>query len=330
MPFNQALRKNSHVLWTISMVQDQNPTTQTKEEFSQMSQDVIETQNIQSLSLCLASELQRFRIMIEYGFNESAALSMCQQLESQWHENNTASLQKLNTSKNFSFLTWKEFLAWPDYANTLYSIEKWYKEDREFRHDVDGRIRQARENFSVAAKIQDPNEQTALLKKYLFEECAFQKFAASKGFKYELYKTPMSRAMRRVKRNTDFVASGILTEIYFTQFNPIVKKQTSNMYSFSGEQSQSPIRQETMEVENKNSFLPVFNKKSPPASPPLEHSPSTRVAEFIEKTLAMLPPAQQQKGIEALLKFTTKELIPLCYDSSVNVHYENNVQVLKI
>ena len=40
MPLNQPLRKNSNVLWTISLIQDQNPEAETKSEISDMTNDV--------------------------------------------------------------------------------------------------------------------------------------------------------------------------------------------------------------------------------------------------------------------------------------------------
>ena len=70
MPLNQALKKNSNVLWTISIIQDLTPEAQTKSEFTEMANDVLNTAAIDGVTLCLADNLQRFRLMIEqiFGF----------------------------------------------------------------------------------------------------------------------------------------------------------------------------------------------------------------------------------------------------------------------
>lgn len=299
MPLSQTLRKNSYVLWTISIVQDQNPEAQTKSEFSEMTNDVLTTSTINRVTLCLADNLQRYRLMIEHGMSEEEAIAECQKMAHQWHEDNAVELEKLKDTKKLSFLTWGEFLAWPEYEDTLKKLEAWYKENREFRNDVDGRIRQVADNISVDAKISNPVQQTELLKRYLFEECAFQKFAASKGFEYELYKTSMSKSMRRVKNNVDFVPRGYLVEVHFTQFNPALKKPITNGYSISQE---------------KESFSQIFTP-----SKSVDISISIKFSEFIEKTLQMLPPKEQEKAVEALMKFTTQEILPLYYSNSSNL-----------
>lgn len=308
MPFNQSLRKNSHVLWTISVVQDNDPSAQTKSEFSEMAQDVLSTDTIDRVTLCLADNLQRFRLMIKDGISEEEATKECQKMALLWHNDNSATLDKLKDEKKLSLLTWQEFLEWPDYANTVLELEKWYKENRDFRNDVDGRIRQARESIGNDAKISNPIEQTVLLKRYLFEECAYQKFAASKGFNYEIYKTPMSKAMRRVKRNTDFVPSGVMVEIYFTQFNPSAKK------------NRQTNENQIMPKLDENTFSSSLFKKAPiKATQNIDANICSKFGKFIEKTLELLPPLQQEKAIEELLKFTTEEIIPLCYKKPNNV-----------
>lgn len=304
MPLSQTLRKNSNVLWTISIVQDQNPDEQTKSEFSEMANDVLTTDTISKVTICLADNLQRYRLMIKDGLTEQEAIAQCQIMTAQWKVNNANNIQKLSEIKKLEFLTWEEFLSWPDKEATLEKLENWYKENREFRNDVDGRVRQAAANIGNDAKITNPVQQTELLKKYLFEECAFQKFAASKGFDYELYKTPFNKAMRRVKNNTDFVPRGFMVETHFTQFNPALKKLHKNGYT---------IHQE------KESFSPVFNKIPINPATSIELSISVKFSEFIEKTLQMLPPYEQKKAVEALMKFTAQEILPLYYSSNASI-----------
>lgn len=296
MPLSQTLRKNSNVLWTISIIQDQNPNAQTKSEFAEMANDVVSTDTIKNVTLCAADNLQRFRLMIHHGISEEEAIQECQRMSNQWCMDNIESVEKLKC-KNISFLGWQEFLEWPERSNTLLELEKWYKENRDFKNAIDGRTRQAGENISPDAKISNPVQQTELLKKYLFEECAFQKFAASKGFDYELYKTQPCKAMQRVKNNIDFVPRGYMVGIHFTQFNPS-KKNTSN---------ERPI------LSEKESFAPVFNKISEKLPVAIELSLPVKVAEFIEKTFQILPHKEQEKAFEALIKFTTQEILPLCY-----------------
>lgn len=294
MPLNQSLRKNSNVLWTISIIQDQNHNAQTKSEFAEMANDVINTDTIKNLTLCAADNLQRFRLMIEHGINEEEAILECQKMSNTWFMDNIVSIEKLK-EKNLCILKWEEFVEWPEYKNTILEIEKLYKENKEFRNDVDGRLRQARENISSDAKISNPVQQTDLLKKYLFEECAFQKFAASKGFDYELYKTPMSKAMRRIKNNTAFVPQGFMVEVHFTQFNQQAKNHKNNGYINSSE---------------KESFSPIFNKPPTRQDLTVDISISIKFAEFIEKALEMLPQKEKEKAVEELMKFTIQEILP--------------------
>ena len=163
MPLNQPLKKNSNVLWTISIIQDQNPDAQTRAEFSDMANDVLNTETIKRVTLCLADNLQRFRIMIEHGLSEEEAITECKKLADSWHKDNTIALEKLKETKNLSILTWQEFREWPEYSKTLEDLERFYKENTEFRRAVDGRVRQAGENISVNAKISNPVQQTELL-----------------------------------------------------------------------------------------------------------------------------------------------------------------------
>lgn len=308
MPLSQTLRKNSNVLWTISIIQDQAPESQTKSEFSEMTNDVLNTHTINRVTLCLADNLQRFRFMIRDGMNEIDAISACQKMADAWRQDNSEALEKLKETKNLSFITWEEFLAWPEYASTLEKLEGWHKENKDFRNSVDVRVKQVREGLGNDVKISNPVQQTELLKKYLFEECVFQKFAASKGFDYEIYKTAPCQSIRRVKNNTDFVPGGFMKEIYFTQFNQNVKNNVS-------------INQPSIRVE-KDSFSPVFSKRPSQYSLNVEISISSKFAEFIDKTLQMLPAKEQERAVEALIKFTTQEILPLCYS--------NNPETLKI
>jgi len=303
MPLNQSLRKNSNVLWTISIIQDQNPEAQTKSEFAEMANDVLNTSTVNRVTLCLADNLQRFRLMIEHGLSEEEAIAECQKMAQQWHQDNAVELEKLKDAKKLSFLTWEEFLAWPDRDETLKKLEALYKENRDFRNDIDGRVKIAREKLANDVKVSNPVRQTELLKRYLFEECAFQKFAGEKGFDYELYKTQTSKAMRSIKNNTDFVPGGFMKEIYFTQFNQNVKNNVAI--------NQPSIREE------KESFSPLFSKANTRNT--IDIPIPIKVAQFMEKTLQMLPPKEQEKAFDAIIKFTTQEILPLCYINNTGV-----------
>lgn len=315
MPFSQPLRKNSHILWTISLIQDIHPDAQTKIEFNEMTEDVISNASVETVTLCLAVELQRFRFMILENISETEALKKCEQLKDQWHQDNPAALKKLQEAKKVLTLTWKEFLAWPQYEETMKAVQGWYESSRDFRHDVDGRIRQELENTQATAKLGDIHEKTKLLKQYLFEECAFQKFASTRGFAYELYKTPMNKAMRRVKKNTDFVPPGVMTEIYFTQFAPSHRNASPNSRStaaISSNQSNNlpNISFSSLAVQQSAAFAPIFSQ--PIVSVPVHALPiDLTVAEFIEKTLRLVPVEMRVQAIEKLLKFTLQEILPL-------------------
>ena len=343
MPFNKPIRKNSHILWTVSLIQDLTPDAQTKSEFDEMVSDVLNSDTIDKTTLCLADNLQRFRLMIKDGLTEEEATIKCQEMAKIWQEDNAESLTKLKESKNLSILTWDEFLNWSEYGSTINAIEELYKEDRKFRHDIDGRVRDELKKIKSDVKITDPTQQTELLKKYLFEECAFQKFASTKRFEYELYKRPFTPAARRIKADTNFVPPGFMEELYFTQFStppknkpenkPIVQNynttpslipygnipvgidfppmwRTTQQYYFPAESS----------FNNRNSFTPIFNNNSKTTeskdsvnSSDYKSADQIRIefSEFLEKSLKMLPEKEQKKAIDSLFKFTVNEILPL-------------------
>jgi hypothetical protein len=184
-----------------------------------MVEDVVNTDTIDKTTLCLADTLQRFRFMIKDGLTEEEATIKCQEMAKTWHADNAKSLEKLKDSKKLSILTWDEFLNWSEREKTVKDVELFYKENNKFSRDVDGRVRQELNKISNDAKITDRTQQIELIKRYIFEECAFQKFASSKYFDYELYKNPFPPAARDIKNNTDFVATGVMVELYFTQFS---------------------------------------------------------------------------------------------------------------
>lgn len=334
MPINQALKKNSHVLWSISLIQDITPDAQTKDEFVNMLDDILATDTIDKVTLLIADHLQRFRFMIEDNCSEQEAIAKCDQMAKTWHADNAQSLEKLKANKNLSFLTWDEFLKWPEYEKTVKSVETWYKENAKFKHDVDGRILQELKKIKVDAKITDPTKQTELLKKYLFEEYAFQKFASFKRFNYELYKNPMPPAMRRIKANSEFVPPGFMTELHFTQFNSPPKKTNfipvnrSNFNSLANVPMGLDFPTNFAELPNfnaKSSFGSVFNNhqianegKEPKHSNGFKSCEQRRaeVSEFIDKTLKLLPEKEQENAMATLVKFMTQEIIPLYYNGS--------------
>lgn len=344
MPFNQAIRKNSHILWTISLIQDITPDAQTKAELAEMVEDVISTETIDKTTLCLADNLQRFRFMIQDGLTEEEATIKCQEMAKTWHADNAESLAKLKESKKLEILTWDEFLNWPDYEKTVKDVERFYKENNKFSRDVDGRVRQELNKIKSDAKVTDRTQQIELLKKYLFEECAFQKFASSKYFDYELYKNPFTPAMRDIKNNENFVNPKCMVELYFTQFNsppknkPENKPVVQNYYTPTNliPYGNIPVgidlppmwtTTKTYHYPPKSSYGSVFNNQSPPQQPKeyinfgsVKSAEQNRLefAEFIEKSLKMLPEKEQKKAIESLVKFTVNEIIPLAYTNDTN------------
>ena len=347
MPLSQPVRKNSHILWVISLIQDITPEAQTKAEFAEMVNDVVVTDNADKITLCLADTLQRFRFMIKDGLTEEEATIKCQEIAKTWQADNAESLTKLKESKNLSILTWDEFLNWSDYEKTVKDVEIFYKENTKFRSDVDARVRQELNKISHEAKITDPTHQTVLLKKYLFEECAFHKFAASKRFNYQLYKNPLPPSIRGIKQNTNFVPPGFMDDLHFTQFNFTPKKQplvqNNNVINERIPYGNIPVGidfppmwrtqpqyyfpAESSYTNNRNSFSPVFSSSPPKqnGSPPkqtdftdVKTAEQSRIefAEFIEKSLKMLPEKDQKKAIESLVKFTTNEILPLFYNNT--------------
>jgi|SRR5271166_1060159 len=342
MPFNQAIRKNSHILWTISLIQDRHPDAQTKTEFAEMGKEILESPNIDKLTICLADKLQRFRFMIEDGLTEEQATDKCQEMADRWYVDNGDYIETLVKSKNPQLLSWDEFLMWSEYGNTVKNVERLYKENNKFSRDVDGRVRQELNKISHESKITDRTQQIELIKRYIFEECAFQKFASSKYFDYELYKNPFPPAARDIKNNTDFVSPGVMVELYFTQFSSTPKNKSENKTV----PQNSPIPTNLIPYGNipcgidfppmwtttktyhypaKSSYESVFTSQSPPkhskeyiniVSIKSAEQRRAEFAAFIEKTLQLLPEKDQEKAIESLVKFTTNEIIPLCYTTS--------------
>lgn len=339
MPLNQNLKKDSKVLWTISVIQDQTPTAQTKAEFAEMANDVVNTPNVTNLTICLADNLQRFRLMINHGFTEEEATIECQKLSAQWHIDNAESVESLKKSKNLSILTWQEFLNWPEKDKTIAEVEKIYDQNKDFRNDFDTRIRQVRDSLKNP-KISNVIEQNSLLRKYLIEELAFQKFCASKGFNYEIYKTQCCKSMRRIKNNSDFVPMGLMREVFFTQFDPKTKAIKNNTQpttqpilcgldfppTYLQKTTVYTPSQRDREAAAKASFSPVFsNTVKQTESNELKNndvnmsSRERKVSELIEKTLNLIPIIHQEKAIQELLKFTTEKLMPLCYVETTRI-----------
>jgi hypothetical protein len=262
--------------------------------------DVLTTDTIDKTTLCLADNLQRFRFMIKDGLTEEEATIKCQEMAKTWHADNADSLAKLKESKKLEILTWDEFLNWSEYDHTMQQVESLYKSNRTFRKEVDGRLRQEFKNIQADAKLTDPQQQAELLKRYLLEECAWEKFAASKRFDYEAYKNPFSPAMRYIKNNNDFVPYGLMIELYFTQFNP-TKSITNDFVS-----------------KENGAYSPIFSKKPIKYQQESESCAAVKISEFIEKTIRLLPTNQQEKAAEALFKFTTQEIIPMYYQNATN------------
>jgi tRNA-dependent cyclodipeptide synthase len=317
MPLNQALRKNSHVLWSISLIQDVSPEAQTKAELAEMANDVISTESIDRVTMCVADHLQRFRFMIQDGLTENEAIEKCDKMAVDWRETNTETLSKLTENKKLSFITWAQFRSSTSYEATVKEISGLYQQNREFRNDVDGRIRQELKNIKPDAKITDNSQQISLLKQYLFEECAFQKFCSMQRFNYELYKTPMNKAMRRIKNNSEFVAPGCMVEVHFTQFNPSAKKNTVVLSKINPNEIDS-----SSSSTSARSYAPVFNspkntskneQKNEPVSPN-----EKKVANFIELTISLLPIEHRENAIKALIQFTNQKIIPLSYENNPN------------
>lgn len=315
MPLSRNLPRNSHILWLISLIQDTSPQAQTKAEFSEMTNDILDNDAVEKITLCIGSTLQRFNMMLRYGITEEEAIEKCKSLEAQWYLDNPKSVDALKEKKNLVILKWDEFREWPEYEKTVKMVEDLYLKDHKFKRDVDGRIKQELEKIGNTAKIEDPTKRTELLKKYLFEESAFQKFSASKGFRFELYKSPFPPPAKRIMSNSDFVPPGSLSEIHFTQFNGSFKKHLRIVNSFNEQEIDSSSNTTTS-----HSFKPVFKeiKESNNHDISQNGSPEKKFANFIESTLGLLPPDQRLNAIKDLIQFTTQKIMPLCYATSTN------------
>lgn len=211
-----------------------------------------------------------------------------------------------------------------------------YLKDNKFKRDADGRIKQELEKIGNRAKITDPTKITELLKKYLFEESAFQKFVASKGFRFELYKKPLPPAAKRIISNSDFVPPGFLAEVYFTQYHNTPKNNPVKQTVMQQYPSQAlnipigldfPVSFDSLPKRHgsKNAgFGSVFDppKKSNDvkeySSIPLGESPEKKVANFIESTIGLLPQEHRANAIKALIQFTNQKILPLSYENNTN------------
>lgn len=314
MPLSRNLPRNSHILWLISLIQDTSPQAQTKDEFSEMTNDILGNDAVEKVTLCIGSTLQRFNMMVRYGCTEEEAIEKCHALEAQWHQDNPIAIENLKEKKNLVILKWDEFRAWPDYGKTVKMVQELYLKDHKFKRDVDGRIKQELEKIGSKSKIEDPTKRTELLKNYLFEESAFQKFAASKGFRFELYKSPFPPPAKRIMSNSDFVPPGSLSEIHFTQYNNNHKNHLRIISSTTERELDSST------TTTSHSFTPIFKASPKPNDNEIiqSGSPEKKCANFIESTLSLLSPEQRLSAIKDLIQFTTQKIIPLCYEPSTN------------
>jgi hypothetical protein len=295
MPLSRNLPKNSHVLWLISLIQDTSPGAQTKAEFAAMTADILSNEYVDKITICVGDTLQRFRFMIRDNCSEDEAIEKCHALSNQWYLDNPESLEKLKASKQLLLIKWDEFLAWPDREKTVQKVEDLYRKDEKFRRDVDGRIKQEMAKYHDA-KITNPTRQTELLKKYLFEESAFLRFAAEQDFKHVLYKMPFPPAIKRVLSNSDFVAPGFMVEVNFTQFKSSPKPEVSN---------------------EKAAFQPVLSHALPSRHKHDNKSPTRKVSEFIESAIELLSDEQKTYAVKALIEFTNQQIIPLSYKATI-------------
>lgn len=295
MPLSRNLPKESHVLWLISLIQDTNPGAQTKTEFSEMVSDVVSNEYIDKVTICIGDTLQRFRFMIRDNCSEFAATEKCHALSAQWNLDNPEALNKLKENKQLSILKWDEFLAWPEQEKTIKAIEELYRKDDKFKRDVDGRIKQEMAKYQDA-KITNPTRQAELLKKYLFEESAFLKFAAEQDFKHVLYKMPFPPAIKRVLSNSEFVAPGFMVEVNFTQFKASPKPEVSN---------------------EKAAFQAVLSNPLASRHKHDNKSPTRKVSEFIESAIELLSDEQKAYAVKALIEFTNQQIIPLSYKTNI-------------
>jgi len=322
MPLSRNLPHKSHILWLISLIQDTSPEAQTKAEFSEMTNEIIKNECVEKITLCIGDNLQRFRFMIQNNCTESEGIEKCQQLSRQWHIDNEKSIELLKEKKNLVIIKWDDFLTWPDYEKTVKAVEELYLKDNKFKRDVDGRIKQELEKLTNTAKITDPTKRTELLKRYLFEESAFEKFVASQQFKFQLYKKPLPPAIKRIISNSDFVPPGYLSEVYFTQYNHVAQNISNNMPS---QQFSSPLNipvgidfppsfSSSKHHSYKNGFGKVFSSEKTLSNLGLSESPEKKFANFIESTLSLLSEEQKESAIKSLMQFTNQQIIPLCYE----------------
>jgi hypothetical protein len=79
--------------------------------------------------------------------------------------------------------------------------------------------------------------------------------------------------------------------------------------------SENTLREEREKKEFVSLFAPAKKSSVVTESNHFSYemkSPSQKIAEFIEKTLQLVPEKDQEKAIELLFKFSKQELLPLC------------------
>jgi tRNA-dependent cyclodipeptide synthase len=200
MSLHGGIKQDSHVLFSISLIQDENPEAQTGEEFNKMANDLIREPHVSKVTLMKADTLQRFRLMLKHGISEDEATTKAKELNRKFDEMNCEKIQELKEKKQFDIIDWDYYSQKPEFKDKLTEIESLYKTDKKFAHAVDTCI----ENYARKLKRElgeTYNHKPAweLMKKYMFEEVTFQIIAAyddKADFHYEFYKSVRNRAMK--------------------------------------------------------------------------------------------------------------------------------------
>jgi hypothetical protein len=200
MSLSGKIKLNSHVLFSISIIQDEHQEAQTGVEFDRMANDLINEPNVNKVTLLKADSLQRFRLMLKHNISEDEAIIKAKELSDQFEKDNHEKIEELKKTKKLEIIDWDYYSHRPEFKEKLKDIEALYETDRNFMQEVNNLLaNRTRKLKSELGETYNHERACNLMKKYIFEEVTFQIIAGQDDkadFHYELYKSERNKAMR--------------------------------------------------------------------------------------------------------------------------------------
>ena len=196
MRLGNTIRPNSTALLSISIGQED----QTGLAFSEMVAAVKDA-GFSCVSILKADSLQRHRVLFSLenvqSAQDDAVIKECERISDDWDLANQATVMALKTHfPDMKVLSWDDVTSHASFAEEKAKVEELYKNNKDFRHQVDG----AAANFTRKTKEKSKQPRDTIfnsMKDYLIEESAGLLVLGKMdpSFDYEIYKGKRNRAM---------------------------------------------------------------------------------------------------------------------------------------